>query len=230
MSNDQPIAPVPTPKPCTTQQAPPPPMPPPCKPAPLPPPTHRQFSAGDVDKPALDREAHPPVHAPPPPIPSQSVEDTGVRRCKAISASGQRCRVEGRWASGFCKAHDPARREEVREEARRGRENALRSRLRKRGAIPEAEVQAYMERIRAVTGNPESLAAALDWIAEALLRGTIPAPVARQLRIAAGRRQRILASYSHPRIRHKSYAVSVPPGEPEPALPPIVPPSAIAAP
>ena len=188
---------------------------------PLPPSKHRQISQIGEDNAPVETEPRPPARAatptPPPAL------DGGVRRCKAIAASGQRCRVEGRWASGFCKSHDPARRDEVREEARRGRENAMRARLRKRGAIPEAEVAEYMERIRAVTGKPESLAECLDWIAEALLRGTVSPAVGRQLRIAAGRRQRILASYSHPRIRHRRYPTTVPPGAPEPDLAPLGP-------
>ena len=193
----------------------------PCKLPPLPTSTHRQNEEMDGDNAPLDREPRPPARAATPTPPSAI--DNGVKRCKAIAASGQRCRVEGRWLSGYCKAHDPARRDEVREEARRGRENAMRARLRKRGAIPEAEVAEYMERIRAVTGRPESLAEALDWIAEALLRGTVSPAVGRQLRIAAGRRQRILASYSHPRIRHRRYPATVPPGAPEPDLAPLGP-------
>lgn len=194
----------------------------PCKLPPLPPSTHRHNEHIGGDNLALDTEPRPPARAASP-APPPAQDNGGVKRCKAIAASGQRCRVEGRWLSGYCKSHDPARREEVRDEARRGRENAMRARLRKRGAIPEAEVADYMEKIHAVTGRPESLADALDWIAEALLRGTIPAPVARQLRIAAGRRQRILASYSHPRLRHRHYPATVPPDAPEPILPPLGP-------
>ena len=95
MTNDTTSNPLPTPKPCTPQQAPTQPMPPPCKPATFPNPMHHDKSSVAVDKLALEREApHPTDRAATPPAPP--VPDSGVKRCLAIAASGKRCRREAR--------------------------------------------------------------------------------------------------------------------------------------
>ena len=215
------IQPVPTHKPCTTKDACTPPMPPPYKPAPLAPPSLPEKSSLAVDNLALDREPPQPLASP-----SPVRMDGEVKRCAGMGKSGQRCRIDGRWASGLCKHHDPARREEVRAEQERGRKNAASNRHLRRKSLPGYAVDAYMEQVRKVTGNPESLAGCLDWISEALMRGTISAEMARQLRILAGRRQRIMASYAHARIRKAKYpttAPTVPIGAPLPDLPPLGP-------
>lgn len=204
--------------PIPPQQAP---VPTPCKPPPLPPSTHRQNEQIGGDNLALDREPPQPLASP-----SPVRMDGEVKRCAGMGKSGQRCRIDGRWASGLCKHHDPARREEVRAEQERGRKNAASNRHLRRKSLPGYAVDAYMEQVRKVTGNPESLAGCLDWISEALMRGTISAEMARQLRILAGRRQRIMASYAHARIRKAKYpapAPTVPIGAPLPDLAPLGP-------
>ena len=221
MSNTPPIHPLP----CTPKDASTPPMPTPFKPAPLASPSHGENSQVGGSKLALEREP-PAATAAPSPVRL----DNEVKRCAGMGKSGERCRCEGRWASGLCKHHDPARREEVRAEQERGRKNAASNRHLRKKSLPGYAVDGYMAQVRKVTGNPESLAGCFDWISEALMRGTISAEMARQLRILAGRRQRIMASYGHAKIRKAKYPATVPHGAPLPDLPPSVTPETPDAP
>ena len=215
MSNMPPIPPLPTHKPCTPFGAPIPPVPTPFKPAPLASPSHDGNSQVGGSKLAVERK--PPKETA---APSPVRLDGEVKRCAGVGKSGERCRCEGRWASNLCKHHDPARRDEVRAEQERGRKNAASNRHLRKKSLPGHAIDAYMTQVRRVCGNPESLADCFDWISEALMRGTISAEMARQLRILAGRRQRIMASYGHARIRKAKYPATVPHGVPLPGLPP----------
>lgn len=212
MNNDPAIHPVPPSKPCTPQQAPTPPMPQPSFPPPIPNPMHRQFPQGAGSKLALEREAPQPPPAP----------DSGVKRCLAIAASGKRCRREGRnFKNGLCRFHDPARAEELHDMRVRGAEAMVRNKaMRRRGMAPR-NVVSYLECLRRVDGRKESICAAFDWISEKLLQGEIDPKTAQQLRVLAGRRNRVMASYSKPCSRRSPQRATPPTGVPPPELPPL---------
>lgn len=198
----------------------------PCQPVHLRPPTLPEKSSLTVDKLAVEREplAETAATPAPCPLPSPACDDVRVRRCAAVAKSGERCRREGRGPSGWlCKHHHPDRRAEVLAEQRKGFQAATRNRIQRAQPMPESEVQAALAKVKEVNGRPQSLAAFFDWLAEGILRGTILPPVARQLRILAGRRQRILASYARPKQRWQRIPATVPPDTPEPTLPPLGP-------
>ena len=103
----------------------------------------------------------------------------------------------------------------------RGAEAMVRNKaMRRRGMAPR-NVVSYLECLRRVDGRKESICAAFDWISEKLLQGEVDPKTAQQLRVLAGRRNRVMASYSKPCSRRSPQRATLPPGVPEPDLPPL---------
>ena len=105
------------------------------------------------------------------------------------------------------------------------RNKATRSR-----GMSNGNVCRFMDKLREVNGKKESMAAALDWIAEKLLRGDICPKTAMQLRVLTARRNSVLASYSKPCRQRRGKPPAVPAGGLPLPCPPLNPPQAPDAP
>lgn len=210
MSNMPPIPPVPPAKPGTAKQAHATPPPAPSKPVPSADHIHGDLSRLALQKLPVERE---PPAATAAPQATAAIPAREPKRCLYTNpVTGLRCRRDGRWKSGLCPMHDPARADEIKAMRQRAGE-AMRhnSGVRARG-MSSGNVARFMDALRQVNGKKESAAGALDWIAEKLLRREITPKEAGVLRVLVSRRNHLLATYSRPCHRRTAKRADVPPG------------------